>query len=82
MNRYPAADGGAPGRKASFSGQDGCLAPNAQSIATAKALNGPGTKQGGPSPMPAAARSGAFTVDESVRCYTGNPRDAGCGNDR
>lgn len=82
MNRYPVADGGAHGRKASFSGSDGCLAPNAQSEATARALSGPGTSQGGPSPIPSRDRSGAFEVDESVRCYSGNPRDNGCGMDR
>lgn len=79
MNRYPVADGGAHGRKASFSGSDGCLAPNAQSIATAKAFANEGTSQGGPSPIPSRDRSGAFEVDESVRCYSGNPRDNGCG---
>ena len=66
---------GAHGSPARFNGSNGMLAPNAQSEATARALSGPGTKQGGPSPMPASARSGAFTPDESVQKYDGkNPR--------
>jgi len=74
-NIYPVADGGAPGRKATWGVQDDCLTPNAQSIAVAKALSGPGTRQGTASPMPESAKSGAFTPDESVQRYSGNPRD-------
>lgn len=75
-NVYPAPMGGAPGRSQA-PGQSGRLAPNAQEIACAKAFGNAGAREGGPSPMPASARDGACSPDESCRNYSGNPRDNG-----
>lgn len=74
MNSMPPLMG-APGRASPFSGQSG-LSSAAEGVAKgeAKAFTGPGTKQGGPGPMPASARSGAFECDESCRGYNGDPR--------
>lgn len=73
---------GAHGKPATFTGDDGCKAPDGQARAVEKSFSGMGSNQGGPSPIPSKDKSGAFTEDESARCYTGNPRDAGCGSDR
>lgn len=64
----------APGRPATFSGKNGSKAPDA--MARAESLAFTGILPGGPSPMPASARAGAFECDESCRGYTGDPRNA------
>lgn len=66
---------GAHGRPATFSGS--CGMPCAAEVvpkAEAKAFANEGSKEGGPSPIPSEARSGAFSTDESVSGYTGDPR--------
>lgn len=64
-------DFGAHGRPASHTGSNGMPRTVNDGL-----MDHGEAKEGGPSPMPADARSGAFMPDESVREYTGSPRDA------
>lgn len=76
MNKYPVADGGAPGMRSNAKADCGMEnAAQVEQMAAGKAFNNMGAKESTPSPMPASARSGAFECDESCRGYTGNPRN-------
>lgn len=63
---------GAHGKPATFTGSNGLMGTK-----EAGPFSNAGSREGGPSPMPEAARSGAMECDESCRGYTGNPRDGG-----
>lgn len=77
MNSMPPADFGAHGSRQSPQGNAGHYPSPVD--AAALAFTGPGSKVGATptSQMPEQARAGAFEMDESVREFTGNPRDSG-----
>lgn len=81
MSNIPALMG-APGRAATFTGDNGMGRQGGEEMGRAKAFANEGSKEGGPAAMPSEDRAGAFECDESCSSYSGDPRNAGGPNGR